>query len=205
MIESCFVIIFLCLFFLGLFQLMHAQVSHEILYHAAACAARAKAVGFNYWMVEKTMRVAAIPNAGSLTQPVISSTDQNLVNALATLNLDALLKLVLQSTPTSPTIATELNRIPDYLTSEGSISRQGILDYANWSTIHYSISTTFVSDDPSSAGTITAQVQQPYTMMGAIAALVTSDISNLQSNTITLYGNYTMEPHYQLYLKDQGW
>ncbi len=206
MIESCFVIIFLCLLFLGLFQLIHGYVAREILYHAAACAARAKTVGFNGWMVKKTMRVAAIPNAGSLTQPVVSSVDPTLVNAIATLSPGALWDMALTNSPQSPTISTELTRIPDYLTSQGNIRQMGILDYANWDSITCDSSSTALSTDPSSAGTITMLVHQPYALLLALETVWSGDLTVQGDITNRLLNaSYTIESHYPLYLDDRTW
>lgn len=210
MIESCIVIVFLCLLFLGLFQLIHAYVARDILYHAAARAARAKTVGFNRWMVEKTMRVAAIPNAGSLTQPVLATTDQTLANALATLKKPgALWDFALQSTPQSPTIAVELARIPDYLASGDEGSAEAILDYADWGTILPPTisSSSSIAIDPASAGTITALVQQPYDLLLPLEALGAGSLGMASQNPgqITLGANYTIEANYPLYLDDNNW
>jgi len=209
MIESCIVIVFLCLLFLGLFQLIHAYVARDVLYHAAARAARAKTVGFNRWMVEKTMRVAAIPNAGSLTQPALSTTDQALANALATRKKPgALWDFALRSTPQSPTIGVELARIPDYLASGDAGSADAILDYKDWGTLSYTIaSSSGIAIDPASAGTITAQVQQPYDWLIAWDALQAGSLGSPSQDPgkITLGASYTIEANYPLYLDDNGW
>ncbi|MEI8242768.1 MAG: hypothetical protein WCI17_05835 [bacterium] len=210
MIESCIVIVFLCLLFLGLFQLVHAFVAREVLFHAAARAARAKTVGFNRWMVEKTMRVAAIPNAGRLVMPVIPGGDPALGDALATLQPGELWDFALQSTPRSATIDTELARIPEYLASANSPRAGNILDYENWDSIAYNISSSAgVVIDPSSPGTFTARVTQPHDLLVAIADLLNGDIgadSPGQTNRITLIGRYDVEAHCPLYLDaDRNW
>ena len=61
LIESCLAIIVLCLVFAGLFQISQLFAAKEILDYSASRGARAKAVGFNEWMVRKVARVAAIP------------------------------------------------------------------------------------------------------------------------------------------------
>ena len=208
MIESCIVIVFLCLLFMGLFQLIHASVSRELLYHAAACAARARTVGLNRWMVEKTMRVAAIPNAGTLTQPAAATVDPALLHALATLQPGALWDYALQSTPQSPTINAELARIPLYLGSQNHATGQQILDYANWDTIQLASLAVDNSAaiDPASAARITALVKQPHELLVALDSLMAGSLSaspDLTTN-ITLSGRYRIEAHYPLYLDVQG-
>lgn len=69
LIESCLVLALICLFFFGLFQVSQLFAAQEVLHYAAARGARAKAVGFNQFMVFKTIRVGAIPTAGRLTHP----------------------------------------------------------------------------------------------------------------------------------------
>jgi len=69
LIESCIVIGLICLLLMGLFQLAQLFMAQEILDYAAGRGARAKAVGFNDFMVSKTVRIGAIPNAGRMTFP----------------------------------------------------------------------------------------------------------------------------------------
>ena len=204
MIESVLVILFLCLLFLGLFQLVHTYVARDVLYHASARAARARTVGFNMWMVEKTMRVAAIPNAGALTQPALSTGDPALGIALATLQPGALWDFALQSTPRSASLGVELARIPEYLASDNILRARAILDYADWNTISppaISLSTDIVLD-PASAGTLTARVTQPHNLLVELDALREGQI-NPDTNTsgrVELIGRYDIEAHYRLYL-----
>lgn len=206
MIESCIVIVFLCLLFLGLFQLAHAYVAREVLYHAAARSARARTVGFNRWMVEKTARVAAIPNAGPLTQPVVPGVDQTLANALATMQPGAFWDFALRSTPTSPTVATELARIPEYLASENEPRGRAILDYANWNTISAPEPTIGpgVVIDPAAAALITATVSQPQELLLALGDLAQGILTAADTNQdrLTLTQQYTIEDHYSLYIDD---
>ena len=209
MIESCIVIVFLCLLFLGLFQLVHAYVARDVLYHAAARGARAKTVGFNWWMVEKTMRVAAIPNAGRLTMPAISSADPALVNALTTLQPGALWDFALQSTPRSASIDVELARIPEYLASQNSPRAGNILDYEDWDTLRIDpISAgAGAAVNPGAAAILTARVTQPHDLLVALGTLMSGDINGLQDDPgqVTLVGRYDIEAHYPLYLDDRSW
>ena len=64
MIETVIVVIFLSLTFLWLFQYANLFTTKLLLTHAAARAARARAVGLNELMVWKSSRVATIPVAG---------------------------------------------------------------------------------------------------------------------------------------------
>jgi len=73
LIESCIVIGLICLLLMGLFQLVQLFMAQEIMDYAAGRGARAKAVGFNDFMVAKTVCIGAIANAGALTFPERSS------------------------------------------------------------------------------------------------------------------------------------
>ncbi len=69
LIESVLVIALICLIFFGLFEVSQLFAHKEVLDYAAGRGARAKTVGFNQFMVYKTVRVGAIPNAGRLISP----------------------------------------------------------------------------------------------------------------------------------------
>ena len=73
LIESCIVIAVLCLVLFGVFQVSLLYAAKETLTYAANRGLRAKAVGFNQFMVFKTVRVGAIPSAGPMTTPQFSA------------------------------------------------------------------------------------------------------------------------------------
>jgi len=115
LIESCVVIGIICLFLMGLFQLSQLYMAREALIYAAARGARARAVGFNDFMVYKTVRVAAIPAAGRmLDRP------GNINSPTAQRNL-------------------ERARVPLYLEEDHYGRLSAILDYTNWPTISHSL------------------------------------------------------------------
>ena len=64
MVESILALILLCLVFFVVYEYAHLLVAHTVLDYAAARAARARAVGFNDFMVTKTVRVATLATAG---------------------------------------------------------------------------------------------------------------------------------------------
>ena len=111
LIESCLVIALICLILAGLFQLAHLYSAKEIASYACARGARARTVGFNDFMVSKVVRVATIPNAGTMTFP------ETLGGPLAQM-------------------AIERGRIPLYLGAEPQML-DGILQYEDWETINY--------------------------------------------------------------------
>ena len=111
LIESCLVMALVCLVFFGVFQISQLFASQEILDYAAGRGARSRTVGFNQFMVYKTVRVGAIPNAGVLVNPTH------------------------QGGPTQE-YALERARIPLYLGGESRGGLKAILDYKEWDFIH---------------------------------------------------------------------
>lgn len=115
LVESCIVIAILCLLFMGIFQVSQLFMAQEILNFAAGRGARAKAVGFNDFMVYKTVRVGSIANAGLMTSPDI------------------------EGGPAEQR-AIERSRIPLYLGAEWHGLLNPILDYEDWNDINYTCS-----------------------------------------------------------------
>jgi hypothetical protein len=110
LIESCIVIGLMCLVFLCVFQLSQLFAAKEFLNYTAARGVRAKSVGFNAFMVRKTMRVAVIPNVGAMTSPESGKT-------------------------ASDQAAIEKAQIPLYLGAESENQLQPILDYKDWDSV----------------------------------------------------------------------
>ncbi len=115
-IESSLVLALVCLVLFGLFEISQLFAAQEILDYAAARGARAETVGFNSFMVQKIVRVGAIPNAGRLINPVIIGG------------------------PAAQSDA-ELARIPLYLGGENAGRLTGILDYDHWDSVGLPVST----------------------------------------------------------------
>ena len=99
-----------CLLFFSVFQISQLFAAQEVLEYTAGRAARARTVGFNQFMVYKTMRVGAIPNAGVLVNPSC------------------------QGGP-SKEHQLESARIPLYLGGDNQGTLKAILDYKTWDTI----------------------------------------------------------------------
>lgn len=110
LIESCLVIAIVCLIFFGIFQISQLYAAQEVLDYAAGRGARAFTVGFNKFMVDKTVRVGVIANAGRMSNPAY------------------------QGGPAAEH-ALEAARIPLYLGAENSGQLDAILDYEHWDTI----------------------------------------------------------------------
>lgn len=112
LIESCMVIAVVCLILFSLFQISQLFAAQEVLDYAAGRGARAITVGFNRFMVEKTVRVGAIANAGRMINPSY------------------------QGGPAAEH-ALEAARIPLYLGAENEGQLRAILDYERWNTISF--------------------------------------------------------------------
>lgn len=70
MLETVLAVFFITLIFFALFELSRLVTARILADHAAARAARAKAVGFNDFMCLKSARVALIPVSGRRLWPV---------------------------------------------------------------------------------------------------------------------------------------
>ncbi len=103
MIETVLAVAFLAVVFLTLFQLSQMVQARIMLDHAAARAARARAVGFNEFMCLKSARVAMIPVAGRCVWPDLKPEGWDLTS-----------------------------RVPDYLASGHEGEARGILEFERW-------------------------------------------------------------------------
>lgn len=121
LIESCMVVAFVCLIFFGIFQISQLYAAQEVLDYAAGRGARAITVGFNKFMVKKTVRVGAIANAGRMINPGY------------------------QGGP-SAAHALETARIPLYLGAENDGQLDAILNYKYWDTVHPDVSGSSMGD-----------------------------------------------------------
>jgi hypothetical protein len=192
LIESCIAIGLICLIFMGLLQISQLFAAREILHHAAARGARCKTVGFNRWMVTKSVRIASIPNAGRLTTPDFQNNDLALQSMVATLRPGELWDEVLEeSEPSSQQYNLESGRIPDYMFSHNSARAGHVLDYEHWDSIHKT-----VDDDYDQ---IRVTTQQEYPLWVPLRATFYA-----RSNA-TLQGEAELENHYSLYLDDRNW
>lgn len=199
LIETCIAIAVLCLIFMGLFQISHIFAANEILYHAAARGARAKTVGFNWWMTEKCIRVAAIPNAGRILEPPFV----NRVPALQTAVGEGPGKAwdwAVKTVPRSAQVDIELARIPEYLAAENWSRAHYILDYERWNTIRGIHDSSIISD--SIYPLIHVVVYQDYHLTNFWGKLHRLFYSH---KSFKMKGEAYLEAHYPLYIEDMGW
>jgi hypothetical protein len=195
LIEACMVIALICLIFLGVFQVSQLAAAREILNHAAARGARARTVGFNSWMVEKSIRVAAIPNAGRVLEPDYVNRNLALQGQVRTMRPGAMWSAILASTPASELSIIERSRIPLYMGSENQWQAQGLLDYDDWS----SVNAWQTSQGGGQNSIVSSQVWQDYRLWVPMhRAFYDDDVARLR-------GQSYIEEHFRLYLEDMGW
>lgn len=190
-IESCIVMGIMCLVLLGVLQLSQLFAAKEILNYAASRGARAKAVGFNEFMVWKTMRVGVIPNAGVISSPEIERAASSLAIDTPTALWESW-NSVFRETPASTQGETEQSRIPLYLGSDSRNQLQPILDYEDWDTVSV--------DDPTEdeSGMVSATTSQDYPLR------IPMHTAFYAGDNIELTGGARMENHHSLYLTDTG-
>jgi len=189
------VICLIAFIFAGLFQVSQLFAAREILSHAAARGARAKTVGFNWWMVEKSIRVASIPNAGLMTVPDFRNIDTALENMVATLRPGALWERVMGIVPSSSQLNIERARIPEYMDTFNDARDDYVLGYTDWNSVRGDHAGGADGMDPF----IRVRVTQNYPLrMPAHRAFYAAD-------TIRLRGESQIENYYPLYLDDQFW
>jgi len=106
MIETTIVLFFLCMVFFWVYEYTALLTNHTVLDYAAARAARARTVGFNDFMVTKTVRIGCMATAGRCR------TQDDEGNDLST--------------------ATLVSRMGSYLQTANDAETRGILDFPFW-------------------------------------------------------------------------
>jgi hypothetical protein len=134
LIESFAVIVLLCLILFGIVQYVLMLTATEIVQYSADASVRARAVGFNRFMVYKVSRVASIPNAGLMRTPdrtVIGN--QDLWNQQ---RAGEAFRTAIAANPRSRQYRDiEQYTIPLYLGTENWGTMYGLLDYEDWDTV----------------------------------------------------------------------
>jgi len=183
----------MCLIFMGLLQVSHIFAARQILHHAASRGARAQTVGFNWWMVEKCIRVAAIPNTGKMTEPGLGY--QNAELALMAREKPGVFWdwVLQQKVPRSPLFDLEIARVPEYLASENLARARAVLDYEKWDTVEG-------RHGPGLSPTVLdVEVRQDYPLW------VPGHKAFWGADSVPLRAKCAMESYYPIYLDDKGW
>lgn len=133
-LETLIVVLIVSILLFGLLQVVLVLNGREILHHAAARAARSRAVGFNYWMATKALRVAAIPNSGQLlTWDASEESGWYPLGSPGTKPGAVWDRALEAEPPESPRVVFERARVPAYLVADNPFQAEPILDYAEWS------------------------------------------------------------------------
>ena len=204
MIESLFVIILACLCFLAIFQYSTLFTAKAVLSHAAARAARARTVGFNHWMVEKSARVAAIPASGRRLVPESAGLDPAIAAALSRNRVGDIWDIALRTATRPPGVQQELARIPDYMDSVNHPTAENILDYELWENLSIDIDES-LNLDGLNPSTLRVTVRQRHPLLIALGPLVEGDLRDADGQTFPLESFFSIESHYPLYLEDMNW
>ena len=205
MIESIFVIILACLCFLAIFQYANLFAAKTVLSHAAARAARARAVGFNRWMVEKNARVASIPAAGRRITPALAGVDPAITAALQQNRVGDIWDLALRSNVRSPGTQLEVSRVPDYMDSDNDATAEYILDYELWDALSVDIEEP-LSTSGLTPGTLTVNLRQRHPLLIALGPLAEGELRDAgEGEALAIGAFYSIESHYPLYMEDMNW
>ena len=205
MVESVMVITLACLCFFAVFQFAHLFTAKALLEHAAARAARARAVGFNHFMVVKSARVAAIPASGKRLVPGPAGLAPEIGAALRSGRIGDLWDLALHSSAYSPGIQMEVYRVADYMESINHPTGGHILDYELWDTLSVTV------DEPmdmggETPGTLTVRVRQRHPLLISLAPLYAGALRSARAeDTMSIGGLFEIESHYPLYMEDLNW
>jgi hypothetical protein len=197
-LETCLAMLLICLIFAGLMQVSQLFAAREVLQRAATSGARAKTVGFNQWMVEKVVKVAAIPNSGKMLVPSFA---HGAVPILHYYPGEAWSNAVV-ATPGSDQYGLERLRIPSYLGSWDEGRAKYELDYSLWGDsdykIEYKVDGNMIGD--SGAPILHVKVYQNYPLWTNWHESFYAD----DNKGIKLEADSYMENHYPLYIDDQN-
>ncbi len=203
MIESVFVIVLACLAFFALFQYADLFTAKVVLSHAAARAARSRAVGFNRWMVEKSARVAAIPASGRRLAPP-SAGPSAALSLFRQLRPGAAWDTALRNNFRSPSAAIEVARVPDYMDSFNSPTSSHILDYELWDALSVDVSEP-LNIDGVTPSALRVTVRQRHPLLLSLARLAEGALSDAGGDRLSLASSFEIESHHSLYLEDMNW
>lgn len=204
-VESLIVLFVSCFVLFSFLQISQAFAEREVMRHAAARAARARAVGFNAWMCEKVMRAAAIPASGRMLAPAPEEAprDDSLRDAVRRWRRGALWDWSVGANPDASIAEFEEGRIPSYLDSENEERASEILNYEGWDEI--SASGLGGASSISAGDKLAVKIAKRHPlsifvrMLNDWAGFVAGGADGLED--LTLRGDFEIENHSSLYLE----
>jgi len=171
MVETSIVTVVLCLVFFLLFDYARLVNCRTVLDYAASRCARARAVGFNDFMILKTAR-------------------------LGTMSVSGKSLLTMDDSDRPPSTSMLLNRMGSYLQTDSPAETHGILDFELWQPGNLGWSCAETRGD---SGEITMHVWQKQPVFNAFNPPGSAERPSAAA--ITLHGNAKIESHYPFYLK----
>lgn len=131
LLESFGIIMLLCMILFGMVQYVLMLTATEVIQYTADASVRARAVGFNRFMVDKVKHVASIPNAGPMRTP--SRLPMGNADTWHLLSAGQSFDAAIRSSPrSSQYFQIEQPTIPLFLGTRHSGQMYGILDYDDW-------------------------------------------------------------------------
>jgi hypothetical protein len=131
LLESFGIIMLLCMILFGMVQYVLMLTATEVVQYTADASVRARAVGFNHFMVNKVKHVASIPNAGTMRTP--SRLPMGNADAWHELSAGQSFFAAIRSSPRSNKyFEIEEPSIPLFLGTSHAGQLYGILDYEDW-------------------------------------------------------------------------
>lgn len=126
LIESCLVIIMLCLILFGILQMSYLVAAKDVISYSAFTACRSATVGMKDEFVGRVVRTTSIPTAG----PFVGRVDDQGLPASG--RIGQTWDSALESTPSSSQFRYEYYAIPYYLGAEDEVEMAYWLSYYNW-------------------------------------------------------------------------
>jgi hypothetical protein len=186
-IESCLVVALMAMVLFGLIEIARLYMGREVLNYAATVGARAHSVGFDDFMIYKTVRVASIPIAGQITTPAVVPVDPQTGRWIGG-RPGALWDFAVTAHPNSQQYdQIEASRIPLYLGAQDWGQLQPILNYADWN--KQNLNSMEIGDTE-----VNTSVRQDVELKFAFHRAFWG------ADHVQEAGNATMDSHYQLYL-----
>ena len=208
MIESVIVIMVICLFAFAMFQYANLLSAKLVLTHAATRAARARTVGLNQWMVQKSAKTAAIPVSGKcLTAFTEGSPEGGAAALLNHATPGRIWNAALRASPNSARAQLERARIPDYMDSINNPTSDEVLNYERWESLTVSMDES-MSLDGTTPTKLSVRVSQRQPLLISYPALTRGELQNLTEadvGFVLLHGEYSIESHYPLYMENMNW
>jgi Flp pilus assembly protein TadG len=152
LVESCLVIVMLCIILFGLLQVSYLVAARDVVSFSAFAACRSATVGMREEFVGRVARVTSIPTAG----PMVNNAFVDHVNVNANSSAGNAWDTAMRASPSSDQYWVEKYNIPYYLGARYEEELTYWLNYYNW----ISSDTLITADTERSGGSVVVYVQQ---------------------------------------------